>query len=98
MLVCSDLDAIHEASAGDDLGKLLGAIEASPAFLGFKAEFKYHGQGGQAGAAALGSLRAEPDGGKGGFNGVSGAQVRPVFGREVVKGKEHLLVFFQAVA
>jgi hypothetical protein len=43
-------------------------------------------------------LRPKPDGGKGRFDGVGGAQVRPVFGRKVVEGKQHIFVFLQALA
>ena len=45
-------------------------------------------------------LRSRPaaDGGEGRFNGVSGAQVWPVFGREVIEGKQDFLVLFQTIA
>src|SRR5690349_5799026 len=42
--------------------------------------------------------RTKPDGGKGRFNRVGGAQVGPVLSREVVESEEHLLVFLQAIA
>jgi hypothetical protein len=42
--------------------------------------------------------RTQSDRGKGGFNRVGGSQVRPGFGREVVKGEEDGFIFFQAMA
>jgi hypothetical protein len=41
--------------------------------------------------------RAESDRREGRFDGVGGAQVWPVLGREVVEGEEHVLVFLQTV-
>jgi hypothetical protein len=68
------------------------------AFSRFEPELVNHRQGGDAGPTSLGTLSAESDGGESGFDGVSSAQVRPVFSREVVEGEEHPLVFFQAIA
>jgi hypothetical protein len=41
-------------------------------------------------------MGSEPNSSEGRFDGVGGPQVRPVLGREVVKGKEHFFVFLQA--
>ena len=55
--------------------------------LGLGSEFEDHGQGCDARAASFGSLGTEPDHSKGRFNGIGGAQMRPVLCREVIKGE-----------
>jgi hypothetical protein len=65
--------------------------------LGLGTEFEDHGQGCDARAASFGSLGAESDRGKGRFNGIGSAQMRPVLGRKVVKGEQPFFVLFQAL-
>ena len=67
-------------------------------FLGLGGQFVDHHQGGISRAASFGLACAVADGAEGGFNGIGGTEVSPVGGWEIVKGEQHVLVFFQAGA
>ena len=49
------------------------------------------------GHTALGLGGTEPHGGKGGFDGIGGAQIKPVLRRKVIAGQQFFPVLFQAV-
>ncbi len=68
----------------------------SPSLAGRLAELEDHGKRGPAAEAAFGLGGPEPHGLKGAFNGIGGANVLPVLGREVVEGEQHIAVLGQA--
>ena len=67
-------------------------------FLGLQAEFEDHGQCRDSGTGTLGSMSSKPNRSEGGFDGVGGPYMRPMLGREVVKGEQHFFIFRQAFA
>ena len=67
-----------------------------PVFLGLVGQFVDHHHRGVSGAASFGLARAMANGAEGGFNGIGGPEVSPVCGGGIVKGEQHVLVFFQA--
>ena len=90
-------ESVDELNSGNHVGQELGAIEEPP-FLGRGLhQFEDHREASHAGAVALGSPMSQPDGGECAFDGVGGAQVNPVLGREVVEGQEHGAILGQAL-
>jgi len=72
-------------------------VQSLPSFVRFPGRFEGHGQGGPSGATVLGLTGAVAHGAEGGFDRVGGANMPPVFSGEIVEGKQHLLVFGQAL-
>ena len=62
------------------------AVQAAPLLAGRLAQLEDHGERRHAAEAALGLGGPEAHGRKGAFDGIGGANVLPVLGREVVEG------------
>ncbi len=75
---------------------MVRAIQAAPLLAGRLAQLEDHSEGRLAAEAALGPGGPEAHGRKGAFNGIGGANVLPVLGREVVEGEQHVAVLGQA--
>ena len=69
------------------------ASNSEPAFLGTLDQLEDQCQDGVLGDTASGFVGSETDGGKGGFNGISGANMRPMLSREVEEGEQDIAVF-----
>ena len=67
-----------------------------PVFLGLVCQFVDHHHRGVSGATSFGLSCAVANGAEGGFDRSGGREVSPVGSREIVKGEQHVLVFFQA--
>ncbi len=79
-----------------DCVRVLGAAEhAAPARLGCLQQLLGHRQPGAPAAGALGLVGPQPNGGKGGLDGVRGAQVDPVLGWVVEVSEQGLAVLEQ---
>ncbi len=91
-----DGDAVGEGDAGDEHGQDVFTLQAPPGFRGGDDELEDHEPGGLLGQGALGSHRPVPDRREDAFDGVRGAQMVPVLGREVEEGQERLAVLGQA--
>lgn len=78
-------DTVDELYALDEFGQLVVAVEAALALLGRLGELEDHGERGLVREAALRSDRAMAHGRKRALDGVGGAQVLPMLGREVVE-------------
>jgi hypothetical protein len=76
-----------EGGAGADEGNEVGCVDRAPTVLGGLEELEGHSQASGLRAGAAGELAAVADGGEGGFNRVSGAQMDPVLGGVVVEGE-----------
>ena len=72
-------------------------MQPLPSFLRLSRQLEDHGQGGEAGATAFGLPGTMAHRRKSRFDGIGGANMPPVFGGEIVEGKQHLLVFGQAL-
>ena len=90
-------DTVDELYTLDELGQLVMPVEAAPALLGRLGEFEDHGERRLVGEAALRAHGSMPHGGKAAFDGVGGAQVLPVLGREVVEGQQCRAILGQAI-
>ncbi len=66
------------------------AVQASPLLAGRLAQLEDHGKRGLAAEAAFGLGGPEAHGRKGAFNGIGGANVLPVLGREASLKRELL--------
>ena len=73
-------------------------IEFSPVFFGLHRQLEHHGQRGAPRAASFRELRPMPDRGKGRFDWIGRPNMNPMFGREVIKVEQDILVFLQAFA
>ena len=100
MRLCSSglEDAVDEDGALKQLEDQAVIVEFPPVFFSLDGQLEDHGQRGHARAASLGAAGAVTDGGERGFNGIGGAQVSPVFGREIIEGKEGILAIQKALA
>src|SRR3954454_13451496 len=92
----SDLDAVTEPDTPNDLRQQVLALQPAPGFGGRHDELEDHQPGGVLRQRALGPHRAVPDGGEHALDGVGGAQMVPVLGREVVEGEQRVAVLGQA--
>ena len=80
-------DAIFEDNTGNHLGQVFKTANSQPVFLCALAKLKHHRQHRLAGHTALGLIGTMADGGKGGLNRISGAQMYPVLGWKVIKAQ-----------
>ena len=80
----------------NDAGDLVRDVQAAPLLAGRLAQLEDHGERRHAAEAALGLGGPEAHGRKGAFDGIGGANVLPVLGREVVEGEQHVAVLGQA--
>ena len=80
----------------NDVGDLVRAVQAAPLLAGRLAQLEDHGERRHAAEAAFGLGGPEAHGRKGAFDGIGGANVLPVLGREVVDGEQHVAVLGQA--
>jgi hypothetical protein len=78
-----DKVAAFEAGAGADEGHEVGCVEGAPPVLGGFDELEGHGEAGGLGVGSFGDLGAVADRGERRLDGVRGAEMDPVLGREV---------------
>jgi hypothetical protein len=73
------------------------ASNSKPAFLGTFDQLEHQGQDGVLGDTAPGLVSSQSHGGEGGFNGVGGANVRPMLSGEIEEGEQDIPVFGQTL-
>jgi hypothetical protein len=78
-------DAVGEFDACYQLWQLVLTVEASPGALRGLDHLEHHDDAGLEGETALGACRPMADGCKSALDRVAGADVLPMFGREVVE-------------
>jgi hypothetical protein len=74
--------AVDEANALDQFTESLDRGDPVPALLGFERELQHHGESAVLGEGALHSLGAVAQRGERELDGVGGADMQPVLGRE----------------
>src|SRR5262249_20586116 len=91
-----DLKPVGELGTEHELRQLVVPVESSPAFLRGLDELEDHGQRRRSRETALSADGPVAHGGKRALDGVRGAQVLPMLGREVVEGEQRLAILVQA--
>ncbi len=89
--------SILERNAFNHVREVFEASNSEPAFLGTFDQLEHQGQDGVLGDTAPGLVGSETDGGKGGFNGVGGANMRPMLSGEIEEGEQDIPVFDQTL-
>ena len=84
--------AIDEGDSGPVEAEGRGFVEASPALLGHPEELAGHRQAPSPGPRSFRHPLPKGDRGEAGFDGVSGADVPPVLGCEVLERQEPVLI------
>lgn len=92
-----DSDAILKADTVHYVRQLLKTPYPTPALFGRQRQLEDQSQQGVPRHAVLGAGRPMANRGKAGFDRVGGADVYPVFRREVIKGQQRVTVFLQQV-
>ena len=87
------LDPVLEFNRFNDLRHSVCAVEFAPFTLRSHHQFERHGKASFAAEASFGFAGSVSDRGKGAFDWIGGADVLPVFGREVIESQEDVAVF-----
>lgn len=91
-------DSVFEGPSFDDERDLFVAVEPSPFLGGGLSEFKHHRQARSPGSVSFRLSMPESDRRERGLDRVRGPQVAPMFGREGVKGQQHVSILGEAFA
>ena len=91
-----DLAPVGKLHTSNNLWQLVVAVKAAPGLLRAFDQLEHHSERGPVREASLRADRPVSNGREGAFDRIRGAQVFPMFGREVVEGEQRVPVLFQA--
>ena len=89
-------DAVGELDPFDELWQLVLPVEPAPGRLRGLDQLEHHDDGGVVGQAAFAAGGTMADGGECALDGVAGADVLPMLGREIVERQQRLAILGQA--
>jgi hypothetical protein len=85
--------AIFEWDSFNHISEVFKATNSEPAFLSTLDQLEYQGQDGVLRDTATGLVGSEAHGGKGGLNGMGGANMRLMLSGEIEEGQQNISVF-----